>query len=697
MSEPDKNEITSVSLSTAIILDELPEMGSWADIMQNEEPEIYEDSHQESIESNDTSDSAAEENDEGSSRENTIKLPDGRHVVVRPPYSVRVRNVNPRATTEDLFFHFGGRDAVEEVDFDQSRSVWTILMATPDFLEHALTLHNSYMFSKQIQVLSPNIETSDDGYGSRMNNGSNRGYRDSRNYPGHSQQFPQQSHYSNQNFSYSSNIQPLMTIPTAYHPNGYGALTAQENQYQGNRNYPQKFDKQRSQQQNPNRVYNSRMRDQPGRPSFDSDRGDMPGEISKRTSSERVSTISLASCDTQKSTDSVATIRKPTNKDLFGDAKPVDTTAKLLEIENRKKDEEKKTQQQQQQKTTEAEPHHPRQSRDGHPRDSRYYNQSGEERKPSTSTSSTTVIAVKENKQPHKADDYGSVTILPRPSVSKDDQFDASPPNDPIQHTTKNTPSPSVTITENLKVRTFRGQKTRGHFSNNQNRSNTNQPIESQSVKGHYRGRGGGNRGNYSGRGGRGGTQTNYNDRTNVEGSQGGESRTATDRKNSFTARESHSLNVSFENTEKSELERKNSTPVTSSAHPEEPIRGKSQGYRGSQRGFKTGKKIPRSSTQEQIGKGKNETEKGVEEKMTKNESASKVEEAGGEKEGTQSAQAILSLPEDGSEKASKEKRRKKPNKERQMLNAMPKIDDKKVVRPVNCQNRFDVISNLPE
>ncbi|VDO30233.1 unnamed protein product [Haemonchus placei] len=365
-------------------------MGAWAEIMAGEQVQTA---------------PAIDKNDENEIREQTIGDADEstRKVPEQQVFAVQVTNL-PQCTNEELFYHFGGDTKVRDVTFLKDRCAARIDLCTAEALKSAKEFDGQQFRGRTLRVYEireerirerpsqqelqnrqynnePPSYSRDSRYNSQSSLYSNdarsydrsgRSYNNPNDYRGNSQYrgppmsgtFPRGGKFYNTYDDFSmgryppSGGQSYRGNGPYYHNAPYGGggypprsrgMQNRSGGYGGGRgNYYGSQELQRSD------SYHHDEREKPGPISrsrtestaFDPDRRRM--ELS-RTSSR----LSTSTEDMDAPTPRTAP-KKLTNKDIFGEAKPVDTSERLREIEA-KQERERLLEQQKYKVTEEAE------------------------------------------------------------------------------------------------------------------------------------------------------------------------------------------------------------------------------------------------------------------------------------------------------------------------------------------------------
>ncbi|CAB3403424.1 unnamed protein product [Caenorhabditis bovis] len=359
----------------------LQDIGSWAQLMEEEEDVTF-----------GGDDDGTDEVDGPAasiSPERRRKIPDG------PPYKVQVANVSTKHLGEELLYYFGGEELVKEFSFLSADGKAIFEFASRDGLISALEKNEKDFQGNKLKVyvmqnresvnrmparLSNDYRRSSDGYENRRNDSYNRSnrynsqsslngdYRNDRSFRGgdrynhygtmpaggfhHDKRggFPDRFHDGNRNSMRGgrgrggSGGGPYNNYSNTYNRQNSGPSAYNRYEHQGGGPL------QRSGSYQYNRDYNTKH----------------GGSISARSRTESHST----NVETFSRTSSRMSIndepKRKTSVNPFGDAKPVDTQSKLLELERRQKEKmeqeaiekqkkEAELQQQQQQQQKEAE------------------------------------------------------------------------------------------------------------------------------------------------------------------------------------------------------------------------------------------------------------------------------------------------------------------------------------------------------
>ncbi|CAJ0581151.1 unnamed protein product, partial [Mesorhabditis spiculigera] len=674
------------------LIGELEDGRSWAAIieddaqMNGDNPESTDGGRQEP---------EPEKEEEGGDEEHVrneepiVCLPDGRRMHVRPPFRIRVQRGPKGATHRDAYFHFGADEAIWKIDAVPGG--WDICLNSPKHLERALTQAH-YMFATLLEVfpLPPN---------ERLSN--------NRDQPTANGAYARKTSYNRQG---SSGPQPLFSVAnpmynmpppqmTGFNFNIPPPMVARMNSYTNS--------------SMSNRAAPRRRVEIEGGPGHRGDHPPVPAPISRsKTGSQSDETSSVTSS-------APSLVRKPTNKDIFGQAKPVDTQTKLLEMEKREL-EEKKKQQELQKSVSNASTLQEAgklMRQDSQASNKSFYSHPPD---PRTSTSATNPLMGRTMEYVHSSQhepmttgstdpvpEYGTVNIL------------KPPPKEP----TTIPPAPQTSsqqippLMENLKYRTFNNQKNppRGGYPNVA-------PVPGRGAPQAYRGaktRGSSYvpRGAYS----RGGGPAKVGDRADGRQSEPDFPTTSQEfpqRRSSFNQdkqpaepekpeKEQH---VHREKYEKAPLVKKLSNQSRSdakpTAHDDGSLSRKSHSRGGGPAKFKYVPKNPQQPLKDKP-QSKPTDDQGAEpakpttEKPAANETVSTktVEKPTPVADANPSTPTDNTLPNNeaapNAETPTKEKRKKKPNKEKQRLEAMPKLDQKALSKPVNTKNRFDMLLNV--
>lgn len=344
---------------------------SWAKLMEEEEFT--------NIASDEEDDDAGDEVDgANSSPERRRQIPDS------PPFRVQIANISSQHVEEELIYYFGG-DNIKTVEFRKEDGNAEIEFHTRDGLLHALTRQDQDFKGRVLKVFVLRNRESVARVTSR-HSGDYRQYEsaDSHFSGGRrSQQQHNRNHYNSQSSLNSdsrhssgrgnrNNYGNYGTMPAGgyhdrrggSHRGGYGGNDARFNNNNSSFRAPRhQYDRQYS---GPN--YNSRYDDHPHQnggpiqrsgsyqhnPSSNDCRNstqnyqyhNQPASVSARSRTESHNTFdngfsrasSRMSLSTQNHDDvaAAAPVAKKPSANPFGDAKPVDTQAKLLEMEKRR-------------------------------------------------------------------------------------------------------------------------------------------------------------------------------------------------------------------------------------------------------------------------------------------------------------------------------------------------------------------------
>ncbi|CAJ0935949.1 unnamed protein product, partial [Mesorhabditis belari] len=283
----------------------LPQIGSWAQLMEDEEPP--EPQLEEQGKSKDAKELGGD----------NVGLPIS-------SLCVCVKNLPPKVSLEEIFLHFGGRDKVERIYFiSEDRSC--LLALTSDLAKKAAReLDESYIFKEQIKVSLAHPKDPETYYKQA----------DPMPSPGLSPNatpfVPRSRLSSRQSFS-PTGLQMISprTECHGFSPSSMGS-TCESNQPVQQQHLPP-----RPHQQDYQRPFTITNSDRQRSTSYQ--QGSEYGKFSKQrydglaTSNPHSPALKIPS----QSVGPTATVRKPTSVELYGEAKPVDTATKFGEIDDK--------------------------------------------------------------------------------------------------------------------------------------------------------------------------------------------------------------------------------------------------------------------------------------------------------------------------------------------------------------------------
>ncbi|CAI4229176.1 unnamed protein product [Auanema sp. JU1783] len=296
------------------------------------------------------------------------KLPD------RPPFSVQVTNVASSCDEMDVYFEFGGEKRIKCINVNPAAGKADIEFFDREGLLHAIQKNGTELCNKKLKVYvidhsrerrPAQIDRSDRTSSARDSRDSYGG-RSSRDQRDYREQFHRGSHHGSQNSIYSDD-------PRSYNNqrNNYATLPRHSTGGRGGRHHDDRYGQ--SFRGGPN--YNARggyqnrgggggggyrhSMDRPRQSTNEYKRSDSGYEYEKpapinrsrteSTTSEQAERRRLELTSRNSSRLSINTfederpqpVKKPSSRDIFGDAKPVDTADKIREIEEKQEREKK--------------------------------------------------------------------------------------------------------------------------------------------------------------------------------------------------------------------------------------------------------------------------------------------------------------------------------------------------------------------
>ncbi|CAD6188140.1 unnamed protein product [Caenorhabditis auriculariae] len=327
------------------VMPNVTEIGSWALMMAEEELTTTQGSCEDVSSSQDVTDGR-----EGST-EKKKKIPDS------PPFLAQVANISVTHDEEELLYYFGGEEEVKSLEMRQAKGNATFEFHTQNGLLMALQKHGEEFQGRTLHVYVQREEHSRPARVSEARFSSNRdsvGSRDDRHgYNRNNSRYNSQNslndgrhggHYHQRDYRDNRGPQNnYNTMPANFRRGGGYNMHDRDGGYSGRSSFRKPFfpnnygndygdrggfvgELQRSE------SYHYEHQNQEQRPA--------PISARSRTESTQMERDNYSRASSRLSVNEaprVPAVKKPSNRDIFGDAKPVDTQAKLRELEEKQK------------------------------------------------------------------------------------------------------------------------------------------------------------------------------------------------------------------------------------------------------------------------------------------------------------------------------------------------------------------------